>query len=146
MFSALRLEKLGMILILLLIVIVAGFNISSTLIMVVSDRMPEIGILRAMGMTAHSIRSVFLAQGLVLGVFGTALGSVIGLAASALVERRQLIKLEPAIYFIDHLPVVTQWGDVFGIAAASILIATIGAIYPAARAARLYPVEAIRHD
>ena len=146
LFNALELEKLGMGLILLLIVLVAAFNIISTLIMVVTDKTKEIGILRAMGMRASSIRRLFFAQGLVIGTAGTAVGLLIGLVASNLIGERKLIKLDPAVYFIDHLPVATEWADVTFIVLASLAVAAIATIYPARQAARLYPVEAIRHE
>jgi len=146
LFNALELEKLGMGVILLLIVLVAAFNIISTLIMVVTDKTREIGILRAMGMRAASIRRVFFAQGLVIGTVGTIVGLGIGLVASTLIGARKLIKLDPAVYFIDHLPVSTEWLDVTLIVLASLAVAAIATIYPARQAARLYPVEAIRHE
>jgi lipoprotein-releasing system permease protein len=146
LFTALKLEKLGMSVSLLLIAIVAAFNIVSTLIMVVTDKTKEIGILRAMGMSARSIRLVFFAQGMVIGVVGTALGLATGLALSALIGREKLITLDPTIYFIDHLPVATQPLDVALIMLASLGIAALATIYPARRAASLLPVEAIRHE
>jgi lipoprotein-releasing system permease protein len=146
LFTALKLEKLGMGLILLLIVLVAAFNIISTLIMVVTDKTREIGILRAMGMPAASIRRAFFAQGLVIGGVGTAVGLAIGLAASHLIGSRKLITLDPSVYFIDHLPVSTEPVDVMFIVLASLAVAAIATIYPSRQAARLYPVEAIRHE
>jgi lipoprotein-releasing system permease protein len=146
LFNALRLEKLGMAVILLLIVLVAAFNIISTLIMVVTDKTREIGILRAMGMPAKSIRRIFFAQGLVIGVVGTGIGLVIGLIASELIGAKKLIGLDPAVYFIDHLPVSTQPLDVTLIVLASLAVAALATIYPARQAARLFPVEAIRHE
>jgi lipoprotein-releasing system permease protein len=146
LFNALKLEKLGMTVILLLIVLVAAFNIISTLIMVVTDKTREIGILRAMGMPAKSIRRIFFAQGLVIGVVGTSIGLVIGLIASELIGDRKLIPLDPAVYFIDHLPVSTQPLDVTLIVLASLAVAAIATFYPARQAARLFPVEAIRHE
>jgi lipoprotein-releasing system permease protein len=146
LFNALKLEKLGMTVILLLIVLVAAFNILSTLIMVVTDKTREIGILRAMGMSSRSIRRIFFAQGFVIGVAGTAVGLLIGLAASIAIGQGKLIPLDPKVYFIDHLPVATEPLDVVLIVLASLAVAAIATLYPAWQAARLYPVEAIRHE
>jgi lipoprotein-releasing system permease protein len=146
LFQALKLEKLGMSVILLLIVVVAAFNIVSTLTMVVADKTREIGILRAMGMPASSIRRIFLFQGIVIGAVGTGGGLVLGLAVALLLEKYRLIALDPSVYFIDHLPVSLQPLDVFLIVVASICIAALATLYPAKQAAKLYPVEAIRHE
>ena len=146
LFQALKLEKLGMGLILLLIVLVAAFNIVSNLTMVVTDKTREIGILKAMGMTSGSVRRVFFAQGLVIGLVGTLLGVMLGIAASLALGKYQFIKLNPEIYFIDHLPVATEAVDIILTIAASIGIAAIATLYPSMQAARLYPIEAIRHE
>jgi lipoprotein-releasing system permease protein len=146
LFQALKLEKLGMGIILLLIVIVAAFNIVSTLTMVVKDKTREIGILKAMGMTSRSIRKIFFAQGLVIGFVGTVFGLALGIAAGIALDRGQFIKLDPSVYFIDHLPVLLEPLDVTWIVLASIAIAALATLYPAVQAARLYPVEAIRHE
>lgn len=146
LFQALKLEKLGMGVILLLIVMIAAFNIVSTLTMVVADKTREIGILRAMGMPARSIRRIFLWQGVVIGLVGTLGGVVVGATVAVLMERYRLIPLEPSVYFIDHLPVATEPLDVVLIVAASIAVAAIATLYPAGQAARLYPVDAIRHE
>ena len=146
LFQALKLEKMGMGVILLLIVLVAAFNIVSTLTMVVADKTKEIGILKAMGMPARSIRRIFFAQGLVIGVVGTVLGLVLGFAGAFALDKYQFIKLDPQVYFIDHLPVSTQPTDVLWIIIASIAIAAVATIYPSVQASRLFPIEAIRHE
>jgi lipoprotein-releasing system permease protein len=146
LFSALQLEKLAMGLILLLIVIVAAFNIVSTLTMVVTDKTREIGILRAMGLSAASVRRVFVLQGAAIGVVGTILGGGLGLLVARLVDRRQLIRLDPSVYFIDHLPVRVDPADLALIVVASVVVATIATVYPARQAAGLAPVEAIRYE
>jgi lipoprotein-releasing system permease protein len=144
LFQALKLEKLAMAVILFLIVVVAAFNIIGTLTMMVTDKTREIGILRAMGMRAGSIRKIFFAQGLVIGVFGTGMGLVLGLVASYVID--QMIPLDPSVYFIDSLPVATDPVDVALIVLASMVIAAAATIYPALQAARLLPIEAIRHE
>lgn len=146
LFQALKLEKLGMGVILLLIVLVAAFNIVSNLTMVVTDKTREIGILKAMGMTSKSVRRIFLAQGLTIGMFGTALGLVLGLVVSVALGKYKLIRLDPSVYFIDHLPVATEVPDVIITILASVAVAGLATIYPAVQAARLYPIEAIRHE
>ena len=146
LFQALKLEKLGMGVILLLIVLVAAFNIVSTLTMVVADKTKEIGILKAMGMPAASIRRIFFAQGLVIGVVGTLLGLVLGFGGALALDKYQFIKLDPQVYFIDHLPVSTQPTDVMWIILASIAIAAIATVYPSVQASRLFPIDAIRHE
>ena len=144
LFQALRLEKLGMSLILMLVILVAAFNIVGTLTMVVADKTKEIGILRAMGMTAASIRRIFLAQGIMIGVVGTTLGLVLGLATAVALDTYKLIPLNPEVYFIDHLPVARQPLDIAVTVVASLLIAAVATLYPALQASRLLPVEAMR--
>jgi lipoprotein-releasing system permease protein len=132
--------------ILLLIVLVAAFNIVSTLTMVVSDKTREIGILRAMGLPARSVRNVFLVQGVVIGCVGTGIGLALGLGLSVALDRFQLIRIDPKVYLIDHLPVSVQAADVVITVIASLAIAAVATLFPAIQAARLFPIDAIRHD
>jgi lipoprotein-releasing system permease protein len=146
LFSALKLEKLVLALIVFLICVVAAFNVVGTLTMVVRDKTREIGILLAMGMRPESIRRVFLVQGVLIGFIGTAIGSVLGVTVGVMVNRGQLVRIDPSIYFIDHLPVHTQPLDVVLVIAASLLVATLAPLYPALLAARFDPVPAIRYE
>jgi lipoprotein-releasing system permease protein len=146
LFSALKLEKIAMGVILLLIVVVAAFNIVTQLIMVVTDKTKEIGILKSMGMTDRTVLRVFMLQGLAIGLIGTALGAVGGLALVWLLDRYNFIEIPGDVYFIDKLPVALDPVDIGLILILSVLISFIATIYPARRASRLLPVEAIRHD
>src|SRR5438094_176965 len=146
LFSALKLEKLAMALVVFLICVVAAFNVVGTLTMVVRDKTREIGILLAMGLKQAAIRRIFLAQGILIGLTGTALGVVLGLIVGTMVNRGHWIPIDPSIYFVDHLPVHTQPLDVLVVVAASLVVATLAPLYPSRQAARLHPVTAIRYE
>lgn len=146
LFSALKLEKIAMGVILFLVVLVAAFNIVSTLTMVVADRTREIGILRAIGMRGREIMRIFVIQGMWIGVAGTALGALLGLTTSLLIDRYELIRIPPSVYLIDHLPVALDPADLIWIVTASVAVSLLATIYPARQAARMAPVDAIRHD
>jgi lipoprotein-releasing system permease protein len=146
LFSALQLEKLAMGLIIFFIMVVAAFNIVGTLTMVVADKTREIGILRAMGLTSPAVARVFLLQGAVIGGLGTAAGMAAGLVVAYVVDKSGWIRINPAVYFIDHLPVHVEIEDVLVVVLASLAIAVLATIYPSRSAAGLTPVDAIRHE
>jgi lipoprotein-releasing system permease protein len=146
LFSALKLEKTAMFIILVLIVLVASFTIISTIIMMVNDRIREIGILKSMGLTSRSIMKVFLTGGLLIGIAGTALGCLGGYGLASLLQKYKFISLPPDVYWIDKLPVKMEMADFISVAAVSMIISMLAAIYPAYRAANLYPVDAIRYE
>jgi lipoprotein-releasing system permease protein len=146
LFSALKLEKLAMGFVVFLICVVAAFNVVGTLTMVVRHKTREIGILLAMGMPRGAIRRVFLAQGLFIGLVGTAVGAVLGFAIGAAVNRGHLIPIDPSVYFIDHLPVLAEPMDAVVVILASLVIATLAPLYPSVQAAGLDPVTAIRSE
>ena len=146
LFSALQLEKLAMGLIIFFIMVVAAFNIVGTLTMVVADKTREIGILRAMGLTAPAVARVFLLQGAVIGVVGTAIGLSAGLVVAYVVDKSGWVRINPAVYFIDHLPVHVEASDVLVVVLASLAIAILATVYPSRSAAGLTPVDAIRHE
>jgi lipoprotein-releasing system permease protein len=146
LFSALKLEKLAMAIILFLIVVVAAFNIISTLIMVVADKTREIGILKSMGTTDRTVLGVFMLQGLTIGLVGTTLGTGLGLFLIWLLDTYQFIEIPGDVYFLDTLPVALDPVDLGVIIVLSILVAFAATIYPAWQASRLMPVDAIRHE
>ena len=146
LFSALELEKLAMYLILTLIIVVAAFNIVSTLVMVVVDRTREIGILKSMGMTDRMILRIFMLQGLSIGIIGTTLGTVLGLVLSWVLDTFEIITIPAEVYFVEKLPVSIHATDVGMIVSVSLLIAFLATIYPALKASQLEPVRAIRHE
>src|SRR5437867_684526 len=119
LFGALKLEKLGMGLIICFVMVVAAFNIVGTLTMIVAEKTKEIGILQAMGLTPSSISRVFLAQGATVGLAGTSVGLVAGLALAYVIDASGWIRIDPAVYFIDHLPVHVEAKDLLAVIAIS---------------------------
>jgi lipoprotein-releasing system permease protein len=146
LFSALKLEKKAMFVILVLIVLVAAFNIISTLTMIVMDKTKEIGILRSMGMQGRAIRRIFVYQGALIGGVGTMLGCVAGLIAALLLARYRFISLPGEVYFIDTLPVSIEPLNIAVIIGSSLIISLAATIYPARQAAGMTPVDAIRYE
>lgn len=146
-FAALKLEKLTMFIILALIVLVASFNIISTLIVMVVEKTKDIGILKAIGMPQSGVRRIFVYQGFLIGMLGTLSGVAGGLLLCALLKKYQFVKLPQDIYYIDKLPVAVQlWPDITLVVAAAIAIILAATFYPAAKAAGLKPVEALRYE
>jgi len=146
LFTALKLEKTAMFIILTLIILVAAFNIASTLIMMVMGKTRDIAILKAMGATDRSIRKIFVFKGMVIGVVGTVLGVLAGFALCAILRRYSIVELTGDIYyFTTSLPVRLEALDVILIVAAALGICFLATLYPARQASKLDPVEAIRY-
>jgi lipoprotein-releasing system permease protein len=153
-FSALRTEKRMMGLILFLIVAVAAFNIVSTLVMVVTDKQSDIAILRTLGATPKTIMGIFIVQGVTIGLFGTLLGIIGGIVLALNLEAivksiESLWKvdfLDPNIYYISDLPSDMHWSDVSMVGISAFMITLLATIYPAWRAARVKPAEALRYE
>jgi lipoprotein-releasing system permease protein len=153
-FSALHTEKRMMSLILFLIVAVAAFNIVSTLVMVVTDKQSDIAILRTLGASPRSIMGIFMVQGATIGMIGTILGIVGGIALALNLEKivagiEELFNvtfLDPNVYYISKLPSDLQWSDVGTISISAFVITLVATLYPAWRAARTQPAEALRYE
>ena len=145
LFSALKLEKTVMFIILALIVLVAAFNIASTLIMMVMGKTKDIAILKAMGAMDSSIRKIFIFNGMIIGSVGTTLGVCLGCIMCELLEKYKFIELPGDVYYISTLPVRLNPMDVLIIAAAALIICFVATLYPARQASKLNPVEAIRY-
>ncbi|MBU1124587.1 MAG: ABC transporter permease [Candidatus Omnitrophica bacterium] len=146
-FAALELEKLAMFIILTLIILVASFNIISTLIVMVVQKTKDIGILKAQGMASAGIRRIFVLQGLIIGSLGTITGTASGIGLCGLLKKYQFIKLPSDIYYLDTLPVSIQWWpDIVLIVASAMAIVLVSTLYPAHKAAGFKPVEALRYE
>ncbi len=144
--SALKLEKTVMFLIVTLIVMVACFNIASTLIMTVLEKTKDIGILKSIGATNGSVMRIFTIEGCIIGLIGTTLGTIFGVASSWMLKTYKFIALPKDVYYIDRLPVNLQWQDVSIIIVASLALSLLATIYPSYQASRLDPVEALRYE
>jgi lipoprotein-releasing system permease protein len=154
LYQAIRMEKAMIGLLLLLIVAVAAFNIISTLVMVVNDKKGDIAILRTLGSTPGQIMAIFMVQGTVIGVVGTFIGAVVGMIAAlnvsaAISALEGLIGhkfLNADVYFIDYLPSQLMAEDVFMVCGAALILSFLATLYPAWRAARTQPAEALRYE
>lgn len=146
LFSALKLEKVTMFIILIMIVLVGALNIISSLVMLVMEKTRDIAILRTMGASSKSIMSIFVFQGLFVGLIGTLLGLMFGSILCYLLARYKFIELPPDVYYITTLPVRMEWFDVVSIVLAAMIISFLATIYPSWHASKLNPVEALRYE
>jgi lipoprotein-releasing system permease protein len=146
LFSALKLEKFAMFIILILIILVASFNIISTLIMNVLEKTREIAILKAMGATNKGIMTIFMLQGLFIGIIGTIIGVGSGYLLNNILDTYEIIKLPADVYYLSHLPVKMKLSDFLAVSLSSIIISFLATLYPARQAAKLNPVEPLRYE
>ena len=146
LFSALKLEKFAMFVILVLIILVASFNIISNLIMNVIEKSREIAILKAIGATNKAIMSIFIFQGLFIGLIGTTIGVLGGFGLGYILNTYQIIKLPADVYYLSHLPVRMNLFDFITVSVSAITITFLATIYPAWQAAKLDPVEPLRYE
>jgi lipoprotein-releasing system permease protein len=153
-FRAIQIEKRMLSLILSLIIAVAAFNIVSTLVMAVTDKQPDIAILRTLGASPSSIMKIFIVQGTLIGVIGTMLGLISGVSLAynvssviALIESLFSVRfLSPDIYLISDIPSDPQAGDIVAVAAVSFVLTLLATLYPSYRASRVNPAEALRYE
>jgi len=146
LFAWMRIEKWAAFVILSLIIMVAAFNIISTMIMVTMEKTREIGVLKSMGATNGSVRKIFTFEGLFVGVIGTVTGCLVGFLLCWAQLKYRFFALPNDVYIIDWLPILIRWTDFLFVGAVAILITYIAAVYPASRAAKLDPVSAIRYE
>ncbi|MDR1196352.1 MAG: ABC transporter permease [Endomicrobium sp.] len=145
LFSALKLEKIMMFLILGLIILVAAFNIVSNLLLLSVQKSKEIGIMSAVGFSKISIAKIFFYEGLVVGFLGTVLGMILGTGISLVLKHFEIFKLPQGIYYVDRLPIAIIASDIFSVAVCAFIITVIAGIYPAYQVSKLDPLEAIRY-
>jgi lipoprotein-releasing system permease protein len=145
-FSALRLERLAMFVTISLIVGVAALNIVATLVLLVMEKNRDIGILLSMGATRKAILWIFMLQGLIIGLLGTVAGLVFGIGLSWIFDTYHLISLPEQVYYLSHVPFLIRPADFIVVALMAVAVSFLATIYPAWRASRLDPVEALRHE
>ncbi|MDD2891125.1 MAG: ABC transporter permease [bacterium] len=146
LFAALKIEKVTMFLVLLLITIVACFGICVTLIMLIIQKTREIGVLRAMGASAGMIKRIFMLEGVLIGTTGTVIGVIMGFLVSYFLGKFKIIELPPGVYGVDTLPVYMRLIDFIVVSFGAIFISFITSLYPATKAAKLLPADAIRYE
>lgn len=146
LFSALELEKYAMFIVLTLIIIVASFSIVSMIAITVKDKQKDIAILRAYGASSSCIRSIFIRQGLIVGIIGTALGNITALLLSILVTKYKLIRLPEDIYFMDSLPLNIDYNVYLFVSVCAVLITFLASLFPSNQSAKMNIVDGIRND
>ena len=146
LFAALQLERFGMFIVLLMVILVGSFSIITSLVMLVMEKTKDIAILMSMGATAAGVRRIFMFQGAIIGAVGTSIGYVLGIVLALLLKKYQFIELPPGVYMMDTLPVIIDPVDLLVIGAVSMLLCFVATIYPARQAARLVPAEALRYE
>src|SRR5499427_10874109 len=146
LFAALELQHRVVYVFFALLIAIAALNIITTLTMMVIEKNHDIAILRAQGSTPRSIRRIFMLQGLVIGLIGAASGLLLGLGLGWLANHYQLISIPAEQYLISHITLKVKWVDCAVVAILAIVICLLATIYPARTAARLMPVEALRHE
>ena len=146
LFSALKLEKIAMFVILTLIIVVASFNVLSLITMTVKDKKRDIAILRAMGMSENTVKKIFIKQGLMIGIFGTVIGNVLAYVICFILKNYKIISLPEDIYFLDSIPIKITPDVFILVTIAAILITLLSCIYPSIQATREDPVEALRNE
>jgi len=146
LFEALKLEKIAMFTILALIVVVASFNIASTLVVMVMEKKRQIGILKAIGATSNDIRKIFLQQGFIIGFCGATTGCIIALILGMLLKKYHFIALSEEIYSISYLPIKLEWTVFAIVGLLALIISLLATIYPASRAAKLEAAETLRYE
>ena len=146
LFSALKLEKMVMFLILALIILVASLNIAGSLTILVMDKTRDIGVLKALGATPSSLRAIFAADGFLVGASGAAAGFLVGAALCLALKKYSFVELPKEIYYMDRLPVRMNWQDTAAVLGVAVGLSWLSALYPASVAARLNPATALRYE
>ena len=146
LFAALKLEKIGMFILLAMVVLIGSFSIVATLVMLVMEKTRDIAVMMSMGATRGMIRRIFMYQGVIIGLVGTLLGYALGLGVGFLLKKYQFIKLPENVYTLDHLPIIITVSDVLIIGAAAMILCFLSTLYPARQASRLKPAEALRYE
>jgi lipoprotein-releasing system permease protein len=146
LFSALWLEKVAISLAIGLIVVVAALNIVASLILLVMEKHRDIAILKTMGAGSRSVTAIFMMEGVIIGLLGTAVGALGGFAIATVVDRYELIRVPEDVYMVSHLPLTVLPTDLLLVVTMALFICFVATIYPSRQAARLDPAQALRYE